>query len=86
MSGQRSCFGGKPFHQIAVGAKDIGTIVEKFAVDLLFEKPPAHGHADPNRDSLAEGTGRGFNAGSVAEFRMTGSAAAELAEIFKIIQ
>src|SRR5210317_2350373 len=86
MAGEGSRFGRNSFHQVAVGTETVNPVIEQLRADALLQEAGAHRHADANRDSLAEWSGGGFDAGGVAELRVAYSRAVDLTEVFQVIQ
>ena len=89
MSGERAGFHRHAFLEAAITRKRDDMVVEN-AVGGCVEAGLAHfgrdGKTNSVRYSLAERAGGGLDAGCFVKFRMSGSDAAELAEIFDIFQ
>ncbi len=87
-SGQGAGFLRHAFHEAAVAEEHPGIVIhdgEALAVELVGHHALGKGHAHGRGDALTEGTRGHFHAGSHAEFGMTGSLRAELAEIADIV-
>ena len=75
-----------PLHQTAIPCDNIGVVVYqligKFAAQMGF----GHRHTHRIGNALPQRACRGFNAGSMAIFRMASGCTAQLAKIAKRIQ
>ena len=85
MPGEGNCFLADPFHQTAVSGNHIGIVIDDI-LETRGLQPFGKRHANGHGETLPERTGGGFNAAGVAEFGMTCSLRAKLAEIFDLIQ
>ena len=86
MTGKRSCFAGCTFHHTAVAGDDENFVGE----EIGFIQTGAGGevtvgdrHTDCGSKTAAEGTGGDIDTVGVTEFRMSGSQAAPLTEVFQ---
>src|ERR1051326_5016586 len=89
MAGQRRGFACNTFHQIAIAAKSIDVVIEQretVAIENFRQHPLRHRHTDAVATALAKRSCRGFYAGRMAVFGMTGAAAAELAKALDVLQ
>ncbi len=89
MASERGRFTGDAFHQVAIAADRVNTKIEKIEPRLVVsgaEPFGGDGHADAVGDTLAKRAGGGFDAGGDVRFRMSGSAAIELAEILDVVE
>ncbi len=85
MPGQRDRFLADAFHQVAVGGEHVGRVIDDVVAEQRREVAFGDRHADRIGESLAERTGRGFDAGRVAVFGMTGRQRADLAEALDLV-
>ena len=89
VAGQAGRFAGNPFHQVTIADNCVGVVVDHFEIGLVkASSQPAlgHCHAHPIGKALPQWTGRRFNAGGIAIFRVTRGLALPLAEVLQIIQ
>ncbi len=81
VTGDRRCFGGDPFHEVAVGDESIGAVVDqvfaKASPEMLLGDGHPHSHAKP----LAERSGRDLDAELGMALRMPRSDALELPKV-----
>ena len=80
-------------HQAAIAHENIGVVVDDvmvdfgvFAVELLRQQLFCQRHAYRVGQALTERAGGGFNAGGVAQFRVAGGFAMQLAKLLEISQ
>src|SRR3990172_7173402 len=89
MSRQRRGFGGDAFHQVTIGDNSVYERIDqvKFRfVEQRGEMRLSNGHANTLTKPLAQRTGRHFHTGSKSVFRVTGSDASKLPEVFDIVE
>ena len=89
MPGQRAGFAGHAFLQAAVPGQADNPVVENAVlggVETRFRHLARHGQSDRVGHALAQRTGGALHAGRFAELRMTGRDAAELTEIFHLLE
>ena len=82
-------FGSDAFHHVAVGADGEGAVVDDFVsgpVVSVGEDLFGECETDGVAEALAEWTGGSFDAGSEAEFRVTGRLAFPLSEVFDLVE
>ena len=73
------------FHEAAVAGDHIGVVVDDIGPVAGGQHAFGERHADAVGDALSERAGRGFDAGCVAVFGMTGGLGAELAEVPQLL-
>jgi hypothetical protein len=86
---QRAGFVADAFHQAAVAEEDPGAVIDDGAarpVEALGQQLFGQRHADGVGEALAERPGGRLDAGRVADFRVAGGAAAELAEVLQVVE
>src|SRR5258708_1194958 len=86
--GERGGFAPDAFHQVSIAADGIDAKVEKIEarlIEIRGQPFSGDGHADTVGDALAKRAGGGFNARGDVRFRVSGSAAAELAEALDLV-
>ena len=81
MAGKRDRLLADAFHQATVAGQHIGVVVDEVAAELVSQLALGDRHADGVRQTLAEWTGGGLDAGGMPELRVAGGLGAELAEI-----
>ena len=82
--GQRNRLVADALHQTAVAGEHIGKVIDHPIAETRSHHALGQRHADGVRQTLAERSGGGFDAGCVTVFGMAGGAAAELAEILDL--
>ena len=80
MAGEGRRLVANPLHQVAVRGDHPGPVVDDLVAETGREDALGERHPDRRRDALSERPGRGLDPRRVAVFRVTGGAAAELAE------
>jgi len=85
MAGKGDGFVAHAFHQAAVARQAIGVVADDAVAMAGIEQPLGKGHTDGIADPLPQRTGRGFNAGRMAIFRVSGGLRAELAEMLQLL-
>ena len=89
MAGERGCFACHAFHHVAVAAEGIDVEIEQRKIRPVkpARKPTAADrHADAVAAALPERAGRRLDARRETVFRMTGTAAAELAKSPDVVE
>ncbi len=89
MAGEGSCFARHAFHHVAVAADDVDGIVEQREVGPVVacgEPARRDRHADAVSATLAQRSGRGFDAGGQAVLGMAWRDAADLAEALNVVE
>ncbi len=89
VAGQTGGLAGNALHQIPVPTDGVDVMVhhvEAGAVVALGQPALGHSHAHARGKTLAQRTGRGLDARSVAIFRMARCLAPPLAEVFQLFQ
>ena len=89
MTGERGGLGADAFHQAAVAADRIDVVVEDVEAGVVVavgQPLSCNGHADAHRHALAERAGCRFDARDPVIFRMPRRFAAELAEMFDVVE
>src|SRR5579872_111848 len=86
MPRERDRFVADALHQIAVAGDDIYLVLDKLVAEARVEMPLCQRHADGIADALAERSGGGLDSRQIAMLGMAGARAADLAEIFDLIQ
>ncbi len=86
MAGERDGLLAQAFHEAAVTRHAIGVVADDLIAVSAIEQPLGESHADRVAEPLAEGAGRGLDAGGVAVFGMARRAGAELAEPLQLVQ
>ena len=84
MSGERSCFGGHPLHEIAVRDNGVDSVVEYREVGRIEtrgEMAACDGHSDAVAEALPQRPRSRFDTRSVAILRMTRRLAVPLTEL-----
>ena len=87
-SGERAGFVRDAFHHASIAKKHVGVVIDDCVIgtiELGGEKAFSQRHSDSVRESLSEGTGRRFDAGRDADFRMPGCLRMELAKVFELL-
>ncbi len=83
MPGKGNGLLGEAFHQAAVPGKNIGVMVHQILAETGGQHPPRKSHARGRGQTLGQRTGRGFHAGGMSVFGMTGRKGVQLAVILK---
>ena len=89
VSGERRRLGLHSLHHVAVGGDDVGVVVDDGAllgVEARREHALGERHPDRVREALAEGAGRGLDAGGVAALRVAGRQGTPLAEALQVVR
>jgi len=84
MSGERDRFLADAFHQVAVGGKHVGEVINNVAAERRGEMALGDRHADSIAKPLTKRSSRGLDPGSVPVFRMARRQRAELAKAFDL--
>lgn len=89
MASQGGGLAGHPFHHAAVTTQGVNVIIEQIdagTIEVLGHPLPSNGHPDTGGNSLTQGTGCRFNAGSPAILRVAGTLAVKLAKSLDVLQ
>ena len=86
MPGKRDRLVADALHQVAVGAKHEGVVVDDVLAELRRQHPLRERHADGRGDALAKRTRRRLDAGSVEALRMPRRLRMKLAEALQLIE
>ncbi|MPM73315.1 hypothetical protein SDC9_120295 [bioreactor metagenome] len=89
VAGQAGCFVGDTFHQIAVAVQEICIVIHNREVFFVVGSSQVrfrHRETYRIRDPLSQRTSRRFHAVRVMHFRVSRCFAAELAEVFHVVQ
>ena len=85
MTGERSRLVADAFHEAAIAGDGVGPVVDGPVAEARIQQALGQRHADGVAEPLAERSRRRLDPGGVAEFRMAGRAAAELAEVLQLL-
>ncbi len=89
MAGERRRLAGHALHHAAVAGQGVDVEVHQVETRAVVARgQPAlrHGHAHAGGQPLAQRAGGGLHAAGLAELRVTGAAAVELAELLDVVQ
>ncbi len=86
MAGQRGRLVADALHQAAVAGDDVGMVVDQLGTEARGQMPLRQRHPDRIGQALAQGPGGGLDPEGVPEFRVAGSARAELPEAPDLVQ
>ena len=86
VTGHRNGFLGNAFHQAAVTGNHIGEVIDNIIAKARIHDAFAKRETNRGRNALTQRAGGGFDTGTMAEFRVTGSTRTHLTEILDLIQ
>jgi len=89
VTGERRCLDADAFHEVAIADQRIGAVIDHgiaAAIEIMRQIGFGQRQPDCRCRALSAWAGGGFDADCVAIFRMSGGAAAPLAEVFEVIQ
>ena len=85
---QRTYFVADAFHQTTVACKYVGSVIDHLmliAVELGRQNLLSQRHTNAVSQTLAQGTGGGFDARSIAVLGVSGCATVQLTELLKLV-